>query len=145
MHDHGRHLVGMFFGWLHHLSRSSRRKIVRLHRLDCRRLFPDTGFARFTCLCDIASGGFDAYPGFSPPMGSTQADRTLDDSDLAVRLDHRGVCVFDALQMVPSRAVAVALWATQRARAKTLAPRFPQGSGYRCGHAKPCAWQLFDV
>ena len=118
MHDHSRAVVGLFLGWLHHLSRSSRRKILGIHRLDRRCLLPDTGFARFACLCDIASGDFDAYPGFSPPMGSTQADRALDNPNLAVRLGHRRVCLFNALQMVPSRNVT---------------------------QAKSCAWQLFDV
>ena len=101
MHDHSRHLVGLFFGWLHYLSRPSRREIFGIHRLDRRRLFPDTGFARSACFCDAASSCFDACSGLSSPMGSTQTDRALDDSDLALRLGHRGVCVFDALQMVP--------------------------------------------
>ena len=34
MHDHGRHFVGLFFGWLHHLSRAGRREIFGIHRLD---------------------------------------------------------------------------------------------------------------
>jgi len=103
MHDHSRGVVGLFFGWLHHLSRSSRREIVGIHRLDRRRLLPDTGFARFACLCDIAFGDFDAYPGLSTPMGSTQANRALDNSDLAVRFCHRRACLFNALQVVSSR------------------------------------------
>ena len=122
MHDHSGGVVGLFFGRLHHLSRSSRRKIVGIHRLDRRRLLPDTGFARFACLCDIAFGDFDAYPGLSPPMGSTQANRALDDSNLAIRVDHRGACIFDALQVVSSRVVAVELWATRSTRVKTSAP-----------------------
>ncbi len=69
--------------------------------MDRRHLLPDIGFARLACLCDVASGDFDAYPGFSPPMGSTQAHRALDDPDLALRLGHRCLCLFDALQMVP--------------------------------------------
>ena len=109
MHDHSRDLIGLFFGWLHHLSRASRRKIFGIHRLDRRRLLSDTGFARSACLCDFTPGDFDAYPGFSPPVGPAQTDRTLDDPDLALRLDHRGVCVFDALQMVSSGNVMQAI------------------------------------
>ena len=101
MHDHSRHLVDLFFGWLHYLSRPSRREIFGIYRLDRRRLFPDTGFARSACFCDAASGDFDAYPGFSPQMGPAQTDRALDDPDLALRLCHRRVCLFAALQMVP--------------------------------------------
>ena len=109
MHDHSRDLVGLFFGWLHHLSCPSRRKIFGIQRLDRRRLLPDLGFARSACLCDVAPGDFDAYPGFSPPVGPAQADRTLDDPDLAVRLAHRRPCLFDALQMVPSGDVMQAI------------------------------------
>ena len=73
--------------------------------MDRRRLLPDTGFARFARLCNVASGDFDAYPGISPPMGPAQADRTLDNPNLAVRLGHRRACVLDALQMVSSGAM----------------------------------------
>ena len=117
MHDHSRHLLGLFFGWLHHLSRTSRRKIFGIHWLDRRRLLPDTGFARSACLCDVASRDCDAYPGFSATMGPAQTHRALDNSNLALRLNHRGVCVFDALQMVSSGTVTVALWATPHVRA----------------------------
>jgi hypothetical protein len=109
MHDHSRGIVDLFLGWLHHLSRPSRRKIFGIHRLDRGRLLPDTGFARFACLCDIASGDFDAYPSFSPPMGPAQADCTLDSSDLAVRFCHWCACLFNALQMVPSGHVMQAI------------------------------------
>jgi hypothetical protein len=112
MHDHSCDVVGLFFGWLHHLSCAGRRKIVGIHRLDCRRLLPDTGFACSACLCDVASRDFDACSGFSSPMGPAQADRALDHPNLAVCLGHRRACVFDALQMVSSGTVTVALWST---------------------------------
>ena len=102
MHDHSRDLVGLFFGRLRYLSRPGRRKVFGIHRLDRRYLLPYTGFARSACFCDVASGDLDAYPGFSPPMGPAQTHRTLDDPDLAVRLDYRSPRLFDALQMVPS-------------------------------------------
>ena len=102
MHDRSCVVVDLFFGWLHHLSRPSRREIFGIYRLDRCRLLPDTGFARSACFRDFAPGDLDAYPGFSPPMGPAQADRTLDDPDLALRLGHRGACLFDALQMVSS-------------------------------------------
>lgn len=102
MHDHSRDLVGLFFGRLHYLSRPGGREIFGIHRLDRRHLLPDSGFARSTRFCDVASGDFDAYPGFSAPMGPAQTDRALDDSDLAVRIDHRSACIFHALQMVSS-------------------------------------------
>ncbi len=40
-------------------------------------------------------------------MGPAQTHCALDDSNLAVRVDHRGICVFDALPMVSSRKVAM--------------------------------------
>jgi hypothetical protein len=109
VHDHGRALIGLFSGWLYHLSRSRRRKIFRIHRLDRRRLLPNTGFARSACLCDVASGDFDPGSGFSSPMGSSQADRALDDPNLAIRFRHGRVCVFNALQMVSSGNVMQAI------------------------------------
>ena len=53
----------------------------------------------------LASGDYDACPGFSPQMGSPQANRALDDPNLALRLSHRRVRVFDALQVVSARGV----------------------------------------
>ncbi len=50
-------------------------------------------------------------------MGSSQADRAVDDPNLAVRLGHRGICLLDALQMVSSRNVA------RRCSAATAADR----------------------
>lgn len=102
MHDHSRDLVGLLFGRLHYLSRPGRREIFGIHRLDRRYLLSDSGFARSTCFCDVASGDFDAYPGFSASMGPAQTDRALDHPDLALRISHRGSRLFDALSMVPS-------------------------------------------
>jgi hypothetical protein len=145
VHDYSCVVVGLFFGWLHHLSRSSRREIFGIYRLDRRRLLPDTGFARSACFCDVASGDFDACPGFSPPMGPAQANRTMDDPDLALRLDHRGVCVFDALQMVSSGervgTPRCGVRSAQRADPTTSNPR-RQGC---LRHTQSCARQLFDV
>ena len=100
VHDHGRCLIRLFPGWLHHLSCPSRRKIFGIHRLDRRRLFPDTGFARTACLCDVASGDFDAYSSVSAPMGPAQANRTLDDPNLDLRFCDRCARLFNALQVV---------------------------------------------
>ena len=105
VHDHSSDLVGLFFGRLHYLSRPGRREIFGIHRLDRRYLLPDSCFARSTRFCDVASGDFDAYPGFSTPMGPAQTDRALDDSNLAVRFSHRCACLFNALQVVSSRNV----------------------------------------
>lgn len=84
--------------------------------MDRRYLLPDSGFARSTCFCHAASGDFDAYPGLSAPMGPAQADRALDDSNLAVRVDHRGACILSALQMVSSgnvmRAILPQAWSS---------------------------------
>lgn len=144
MHDHSRDLVGLFFGRLHYLSRPGRREIFGIHRLDRRHLLPASGFARSTCFCDLASGDFDAYPGFSAPMGPAQTDRALDDSNLAVRVDHRGACIFDALQMVSSGERI----ATPRCDIR-LGSADPAASNPRrqdcLRHAKSCARQLFDV
>ena len=74
-----------------------------------RRLFSDTGFARFACFRDAAAGDSNACPGFPSKMGSSQADRAMDDPNLAVRLGHRRVCVLDALQMVSAGNVMQAI------------------------------------
>ncbi len=101
LHDHSGGFIHIFSRRLHHLSCAGRRKIVGIHRLDCRRLLPDTGFACSACLCDVASCDCDACSGLSSPMGSTQAHRALDGPYLVVRLGHRRACLFNALQMVP--------------------------------------------
>ena len=73
--------------------------------MDRHYLLSDTGFARSACLCDAASGDYHTRSGYSPPMGSPQADRTLDYPNLALRLRHRRARVFDALQVVSARGV----------------------------------------
>jgi len=102
VHDHGRCFVGLFPDGLHHLSRERRRKIFGIHRMDRCHLLSDIGLACFACLCDAALGDCDAGSGFSSSVGSPQANRALDDPDLALCLSHRRVCVFDALQVVSS-------------------------------------------
>ena len=73
--------------------------------MDRRRLLPNVGLARSSCLCHAASGDFDACSGFSSPLGSPQADRALDDPDLAVRLRYRRACIFNALPLVSTGSV----------------------------------------
>ena len=70
--------------------------------MDRRDLLSDIGFACSARLCHVASGDFDAYSGFSSPLGSPYADCALDDPDLVLCFSHRGVRIFDALQMVSS-------------------------------------------
>jgi hypothetical protein len=102
MYDHRSGFLDLFPDGLHHLSRERRRKIFGIHRLDRGDLFSDIGLARAACFCDAAFGDRDACSGFPSPMGSAQANRALDDSDLALCLGHRRGCVFNALQVVPS-------------------------------------------
>jgi Protein of unknown function (DUF420) len=45
VHDHRCGFLGLFSDGLHHLSRERRRKIFRIHGMDCRYLFSGTGFA----------------------------------------------------------------------------------------------------
>ena len=73
--------------------------------MDRRNLLPDTGVPRSARFCHAASGDYHARSGFSPPMGSPQANRALDDPNLALRLSHRRAGVFDALQVVSTRGV----------------------------------------
>ena len=100
MHDYRRDFVGLFPDWLHHLSRERWRKIVGIHGMDRRNLLSDSGVARSAGVCDAAVSHFDACAGFSSPMGPPQADRALDDPNLALCLSHRCACLPDALQMV---------------------------------------------
>ena len=65
-------------------------------------LLSDPCLARSAGVCDAALGHFDPYSGFSSPMGPAQADRALDDPNLAVRVGYRRSRLFNALQMVPS-------------------------------------------
>jgi len=102
VHDHGPDLVCVFSDWLHHLSCARWREIFRILRLDRRGLLSDARFPRSAGVCDVAAGHFDACSGFSSSMGPAQADRTLDDSNLALRVRHRSSRLSNALQMVPS-------------------------------------------
>ena len=68
--------------------------------MDRRHLFSNIGFACSARFCDPASRDYDAHSGFPSPMGSAQANRALDDPNLALCLIHRCACVLDALQMV---------------------------------------------
>jgi len=77
--------------------------------MDRGSLLPGTGVARFACFCDAASGDYHAGSGFSPPMGSPQANRALDDPNLALRLRHRRARVLDALQVVSARGITANL------------------------------------
>ena len=109
VHDHSPRLVALFSGWLHHLSCARWREIFRIHRLDRGNLLSDPGLARSAGLCDAAVGHFNACSGFSSPMGPTQADRALDDPDLALRVCHRSSRLFNALPMVPSAGALTAV------------------------------------
>jgi len=100
VHDHSSHLVYLFSGWLHHLSCARWREIFRIHRLARGGLLSDPGFARSVGVCDAAVGHFDACSRFSSPMGPAQADRTLDDPDLALRVRHWSSGLSNALQVV---------------------------------------------
>ena len=102
VHDHSPPVVCLFSGWLHHLSCARRGEIFWIHRLDRGRLLSAPGLARSAGVCDAAVSHSDACSGFSSPMGPAQADRTLDDPNLAVRVGYRRSSLLDALPMVPS-------------------------------------------
>ena len=102
VHDYSSALVCLFSDWLHHVSCARGREIFRIHRLDRGGLLSDPGLARSAGVCDTAVGRFDAYSGFSSPLGPAQADRALDDPNLALRVGHRSSRLFNALPMVPS-------------------------------------------
>ena len=102
LHDYSPSLVCLFSGWLHHLSCARWREIFGIYRLDRGRLFSNSGLSRSIGVCDAAIGHFDARTGFSSQMGQAQADRALDDPDLAVRLDYRSSRLPNALPMVSS-------------------------------------------
>ena len=71
--------------------------------------FPHPGLARSAGVCDAAVGHYDACSGFSSPMGPAQANRALDDPDLAVRVGHRSSRLLNALPMVPSTGALTAV------------------------------------
>ena len=102
LHDYSPSLVCLFSGWLHHLSCARWREIFGIYRLDRGRLFSNSGLSRSIGVCDAAIGHFDARTGFSSQMGQAQADRALDDPDLAVRVDYGSSRLPNALPMVSS-------------------------------------------
>ena len=102
VHDHSPDLVCLFSDWLHHLSRACWREIFRIYRLARGRLLSDAGLPRSSGVCDAAVSHFDACAGFSSPLGPPQADRALDDPNLALRVCHWSSRLFNALPMVPS-------------------------------------------
>jgi hypothetical protein len=105
VYDQRRNFLGLFSDGLYYLSRERRRKIFGIHRVDRRNLLSDTGIARSACFCDSPSGDYHARSGFSPQVGSAQANSALDDPNLALRLSHRGVRVPNALQVVSAGGV----------------------------------------
>ena len=109
VHDHSPHFLCLFPDWLHHLSCARWREILGLHRLDRGGLLSNPGLARSAGFCDAASGHFDAGSGFSSPMGPAQADRALDDPDLAIRVCYGRSRIFDALPLVPSAGALTAV------------------------------------
>ena len=102
VHDYSPYLVYLFFDWLPHLSCTRWGEILWIHWLARWDLLSDAGLPRSLGVCDAAVGYFDACSGLSSPLGPAQADRALDDPDLAVRVCHRSSCLFNALPMVPS-------------------------------------------
>jgi len=102
VHDDSSSLFCLFSGWLHHLSCARWGEILWIHRLGRGGLLSDPRLARSAGLCDAAVGHYDACSGFSSPMGPAQADRALDDPNLAVRVGYGRSSLFNALPMVPS-------------------------------------------
>ena len=102
VHDRGHHFIDLFSRRLHCLSRSCRRKIVRLSRMAGCDLLSDIGFACSAGIRDLAARDPNSDSGFSPPVGSTSPAWPVDDADLALRFGDRRACLSDALQMVPA-------------------------------------------
>ena len=116
-------------------------------------LLSDPCLARSAGVCDAAVGRFNACSGFSSPMGPAQADRALDDPDLALRVCHRSSRLLNALPMVPS---TCALSTVTSAVLSGLAgyPQFLEALGTAHATAtnrqitpmsKSCAQRRFDV
>ena len=116
MHDYSPPLVCLFSGWLHHLSCARWREIFWIYRLDRWGLLSDPSLARSAGVCDAAVGRFDACSGFSSPMGPAQADRSLDDPNLAVRVGYWSSRLLDALQMVPAAGALSAVSSAEPAK-----------------------------
>ena len=129
VHDHSAHLVCLFFDWLHHLSCSRWREIFRIHRLARGSILSDTGLARSAGVRDAAVGHFNAYSRISSAMGPAQADRALDDSDLALRVCHRSSRLFNALPIVPFAGALTAITsAPQRITMRRTGSRWAEDS-----------------
>jgi hypothetical protein len=114
VHDHSIAVVCLFSGRLHHLSCARWRKIFRIHRLDRGVLLSDPRLARSAGIYDAAAGHFDACSSFSSQMGPAQADRALDDPNLAVRVGYRRSSLFNALSVVSSTTALSAVAFTLR-------------------------------
>lgn len=69
--------------------------------MDRADLLSNPCFTRSAGFCDAALGHLDACSSFSLPVGPAQADRALDDPNLALRVCYGSSCVFNALPMVP--------------------------------------------
>ena len=163
MHDCSPNVVRLFSDWLHHLSCARWREIFRIYRLARGGLLPDPGLARSVGVCDAAVGHFDACSGFSSPMGPAQADRALDDPNLALCVGHWSSRLFNALPMVPSAGAltavasavrhAVALCEGGSLADLLILAQFDMGWGQRTLQrqlgmdrpSKSCARQRFDV
>jgi hypothetical protein len=102
VHDRSPDFLCLFPDWLHHLSCARWREIFGIYRLDRRGVLSNPSLARSAGFCDAAVGHFDAGSGFSLPLGPAQADRALDDPNLALRVCYGSSRIFDALPMVPS-------------------------------------------
>ena len=116
VHDHSLDVIFLFSGWLHHLSCAGWREIFGLHWLARRGLLPDAGLARSSGIFDVAADDSHAHSGFSSPMGPAQADRPLDDPDLALRVCYRRAGLFNALPMVPSTGALAAIPSEDQSR-----------------------------
>src|SRR5262245_20523390 len=102
VHDHCAYVFRLFSYWIHHLSCPRWREIFRIHGLARGILLSDPRFARTAGVRDAAVGDFDACSGFSSSVGPAQADRALDNPDLALCVCHRSSRLFDPVPMVPS-------------------------------------------
>jgi hypothetical protein len=100
VHDHSGDFIHGFSRRLYRLPCARRRKILWVHRMDRGDLFSAPGFARSARVRDRAAGGHYAHSGLPSPVGSALPDCALDGTDLALRLNHGGARLLDALQMV---------------------------------------------
>ena len=112
MHDYGCNFIDVFPYGLHCLSCAGRREIVRVHRMAGCYLLPDPGDACSARIRNAALGDRHARSGFSSPLGSASAHRSLDASNLALRFGYGRVDLLYALQMVSAvkSTIALASW-----------------------------------